>query len=155
MVYASKTFCFTRISSGSLNGETFGQVAHMAALKREILPRRWEAITSIECNPKWGSSLGYGRHIYTPSAIPASLKLYGYERTIWLQMYNVFNTMPGLSRVVLSNAYYGMNLEDVHSLLLALKGPFEIFDVDLNAYRGMSNDFKTELETARLRLIRT
>lgn len=124
----------------------------MMALRREILPQRWQAITSVEYNPNWGGSLGAGRHIAVHQTENAVSRQYEIGDLTWYQLCATFDSMHGLSRIVISEIQLGRKLEHLHTLL-ALKGRSKSIDVHVSSYQSLVNDFKTELEKGQIRLI--
>lgn len=124
-MYARNTFCFTRAEQ-------------IIPLQQQLLPQRWNAITSVlfDHQPDW---VLHGQLLANHELIPDFWVLKGhrgafqelvprFRSSSWLYFWGAVDALPGLERVVVRNTNLGLNL-DVLPALLQVKKSLKVFDV--------------------------
>lgn len=123
----------------------------MIPFQRHLLPQRWHAITSIEYRPEanpllWDQRLALD--ITTSYLYPA----YPADDPLWSRFSSAVESIRDLERVIITDADLGLGLRFVDKLL-AIRRSLKMYDVYLKESQQLSNEFRTELENARLKLV--
>ncbi|PPJ56528.1 hypothetical protein CBER1_03907 [Cercospora berteroae] len=134
MLYSQSTFCFM-------------QPEQIGPFRKQLLPRRWNAITSIE----FDSEL-HGRLRRLNMDLPDHFCNNNRSKA-WLEFCSLVNTMEGLERVVITRTQLGLfRFEDL-AALTQVKKRLEVFDVYLAETQMMGDPVDVELKTAQFNLI--
>ncbi|PIA89318.1 hypothetical protein CB0940_07162 [Cercospora beticola] len=131
MLYSRTTFCFM-------------QPEQIVPFHKQLLPQRWNAITSIE----FDSDL-YHRLRKLDMDLPAHSFVHRSEA--WLEFWSLVNTMESLERVVITRTKLGFRFENL-AAMEQVKKRLEVFDVYLAETQIMCDPVDVDLKTAQFKL---